>query len=609
MTSNVLEQETISNILDRKRRAARICEPWHNEIKRWRNIYNFKHYRSRAKTNETQYPDPTPTNTVDITVNILSSRPLEFRATGWNPSFEEQDATEKVEKFLNGAIDLANSREDMLIPYHVNLHMARDGCAVIKSVWDPYYATRHSFVAEIPNPEATPEQPAAIPMRGFREIPLKTEVIDPLEIFVVPGGRQRWLYLFHVTKMSVHDAQALYNFVDSDYIGRENDALYIKHELVDYWRVAHHTEGDVIINGVMFNEKFIPGFTPKVMQGYDDLPFSLGFFKPVDPKNPRDWGHGVIRPLEPSIALMERNINRVQRQIDVYSSMPMVIKALPGRQVSVDAGFGKTLNMSIDEEISFPKWPGNAPDSARQIDFLRSRIQQSGFSDILYGLEGTGAGFAISQMTDQNRIRLIAPIYQIELLWTKWAEKALRLVRSFASNSLIRVYGVLNGDNFSDQVIGAEIADYRVKAKIKAEFPNQQVVNAALSTQSADVLSFRTRAERFWDIDQPGDEWDQKMLERVERHPAMIEYGLILGFMKKAKLGDQAAIMVLEKMQKGPIQESPEQGVNPEQSQGGFGPTNEPPPQATGNPPPGQSEQEMAERRANASVNMRGGVG
>jgi len=240
-----------------------------------------------------------------------------------------------------------------------------------------------------------------------------------------------------------------------------------------------------------------------------------------------------------------------------------------------------------------------------------SRIQQSGFSDILYGLEGTGAGFAISQMTDQNRIRLIAPIYQIELLWTRWAEKALKLVRSFASNSVMRVYGVLNGDDFSEQIIGAEIADYRVRAKIKAEFPNQQVVNAALSTQSADVLSVRTRAERFWDVDQPGDEWDQKMMERVERHPAMIEYGLILGFMKKAKLGDEAAQMVLKKMQSSKLQSegAPDDAVNPEQSQGGFGPTNEPPPQASGQPPPGQSQQEMAERRANASPNMRGGVG
>jgi hypothetical protein len=616
MPQDLLQEETIEVITDRLGRAKKICKPWHQEIIRWRDMYNFSHYKARAKVNETQYPDPTPTNVVDVAVGVLGSHPLEFKAVGWKPSDEEEQKTERVEKFLNGAIDITNAREEESVQYAVNLHMVRDGAAVVKGVWDPYMANRYQEILELPNPQARPEEPQTVPVRLFTELPLKTEVIDPLEIFVVPGGRQRWLYLFHETKMSVHDAEILYNFKDTRYDGRESEKMHTMGELVDYWRVAHYPDYDVIFNAVMFDKLFIPGYEPRVMEGYEDLPFSIGFFKPVDKKNPKDWGHSVIRPLEPSVKMIERNVNRRQRQIDVFSALPMIVKSLPGRSVTVDAGFGKALNMSTDEDIAFPTWPGNAPDSNLQIDYLRSRLQQSGFSDILFGMEGQGAGYAISQMTDQNRIRLLEPIRQIELLWTKWGQKVLKLTRNFAGASLLRVYGELKGENFADQFIGRSIADFKVNAKIKAEFPNQAVTNAALSTQGADVLSERTRMERYWDVDQPTDEWNQRMLEMAEQHPTMVQYGILLALQSKAAGGDQAAAMAIELMMNPQGQPGPEgdqSGPGPTGAAanqlGTAGPTGAPPPQAGGGVPPGQSTQENVEGQANAGVSPTRGVG
>ena len=614
MPEETLVNETLPVILDRYRRAKTMAMPWHNQIKRWRDFYDQSHYKARAKINETQYPDPTPTNVVDVAVGVLGSHPLEFKAVGWSPSSEEQKATDNVEKFLNGAIDVANDREDMLIPYMVNMHMVRDGAAVVKSVWDPYLANRHAALIQLPNPDAELGAPQSIPMRAFLELPLRTQVIDPLEVYIVPGGRQRWLYLFHATRMSVYDAETLYNFRDETFTGREAEKMYVEYDLIDYWRGAHYPDGDYIINAVLFNEKFIPGFTPRVMEGYEELPFTIGFFKPVDLKEPDKWGHGVIRPLEPSIVMIERNVNRRQRQIDVYSSLPMFVKALPGRSVTVDSGFGKSISLSVDEEIGFPTWPGNAPDSNLQIDYLRSRLQQSGFSDILFGMEGQGAGFAISQMTDQNRIRLIEPIRQIELFWSKWAHKALKLVRNFASNSMLRVYGTFKGKNFADQMIGREIADYKVTAKIKAEFPNQQVTNAALSTQSADTLSLRTRMERYWDVDQPGDEWQQRMMEMAEQHPSMVQYGILIELQKRAAMGDQAAMMVIQLM----MNQQGQNGGRPAEGGGGTAPgnalgtasaTGARTPQEAGFPAPGQSTLDTVNRLSNQQPGLDGSIG
>lgn len=609
----IVQQETLAAIQDRYLRAKTTTQPWHQQIRRWRDFYDQTHYKIRAKVNETQYPDPTPTNVVDVAVGVLGSHPLEFKAIGWTPSSEEEKATSNVEKFLNGAVYVANDREDMLIPYMVNLHMVRDGAAIVKSVWDPYLAERHAALIELPNPDATPEQPQGIPMRIFKELPLRTQVIDPLEVFVVPGGRQRWLYLFHSTEMTVHDAEILYGFKDVTFNGRDHEKLYVKYELVDYWRVAHYEDQDVIINAVMYNQKFIPGFEPRVMDGYEDIPFTIGFFKPVELKDPAKWGHSIIRPLEPSVLMIERNINRRQRQIDVYSSLPMYVKSLPGRSVSVDAGFGKSVSLSVDEEIGFAQWQGNAPDSSLQIDYLRSRLQQSGFSDILFGMEGQGASFGISQMTDQNRIRLIEPVRQIELFWGKWASKILKLTRNFAGHSLLRVYGTFKGQDFADQFIGSEIADFRVTARIKAEFPNQQITNAALSTQAADVLSKRTRMERYWDVDQPADEWKRQMIEMAEQHPAMINYGILTELQKRAAQGDQAAMMVVELMMR-----QEQNGGRP--GEGGGGPakgnqvgtasaTGMRTPQEAGFPAAGQSALDAQNRLAGAAPGLDGTIG
>ena len=197
----------------------------------------------------------------------------------------------------------------------------------------------------------------------------------------------------------------------------------------------------------------------------------------------------------------------------------------------------------------------------------------------------------------------------------RWAKKSLKLVRNFGANSLIRVYGTFKGIPFADQIIGGDIADYMVTAKIKAEFPNQQVTNAALSTQSADVLSKRTRQERYWDIDQPTDEWKQQMMEMAEQHPAMINYGILGVLMEKAAMGDQAAAMAVQLMMA--EQQGQQQGGGGEEEAGSktanqlgtASATGERTPQEEGRSNPGQSTLESVERLANASPGLDGSIG
>lgn len=579
---------------------------WHKEIMRWRRLYAFDHYNKRPKMGETQYPDPTPTNVVDVAVGIFTANDIEWRATSWTPEANEKTATSKVEKFLAGALTIASEREQYHVPYEIFLHAARDGAYVIRSLWDPALHSRYQTQVAVPAPDL-PEGIQRIP--AFRELPLRTEVIDPLEIYLLPGGEKRWQCVFREVEMSVYDAEANYNFTHPKH-GHLNITakLKLKGKLVDYWSVD---PDGYIVNAALFDNEFIPGFEPMIMEGYEDIPYTIGFFKPVSRSNSKDWGHSIIQPLETSVALLEKSINRRARQIDVYTGLPLVIKALPGRTVQMDPGFGHSVNISPEEEIAFPLWPGNAPDVREHIDFMRARVQQSGFSDVMFGGANAVSGFALSQLSDQNRIRLQQPAKHLELFWSAWAKKVLRLVRNFAADAAIRVYGRFRGQDFAEQIIGEEIADFMVRAKLKPEHPNEKVRKHAMATQAAGHVSEWTLLQDYYDIEQPDDELRRKTIEEARNHPIVRLYGLIGVLQERAEEGDQAAEAALQIiMQQGVpgMTGRPGPARRPEQPMGLQSSTGQATRQAGGGLPPGQSFEDTFMNMVNASPGMEGQI-
>jgi hypothetical protein len=632
--ADFIVDEELSIIKARWAAAKRFCAPWHERIELWRKLYDFQHYKVQAKANETHYNDPTYTNVVDLAVGILLANGLEFRAYGWQPSSLEEHETSKAEKFLLGALSIANFREEMDIPYQILLNFVRDGSGVIYSVWDPKLHSQYQTVIEEATENNEQGMPGVTQRPAFTQLPLKTQSIDPLKMTMIPGGyKGRWLHVFRTEKMSIYDVEGTYGVRIADAVGLgENEKMLQMRDFIDYWRTAEMQvpvgpdpmggpepvmeSRNVIINAVIYGDQFIR--PPRVMPGYEDIPYTIGFFKPVDRDNPGGWGHSALRPLEESVTALERAINRRQYQIDVFSSLPMVIKAELGRQVQIDPGYANQAKLTPDEDILFPQWPGNAPDVALHIDFLRARIQQSGFSDVMYGTgTGAAAGYALSQLGDQNRIRLEQPTRHLELLWSVWGLKCLNLAKNFATNAAIRVYGKARKQDFADYVVGGEIGDYMVKCLIKPKFPNDEVRNHALATQAV-TLSERTKNERYYGIEQPDDERRQRLLEAAENHPAMQYYGMMNALIEKAETGDKAALMTLMALQQqgggmGGTSLSgtggrPKEPNNPAAPMGIAGPTGQEPPQAAGGAPPGQDFLDQFANQVGAAPNMAGGI-
>jgi hypothetical protein len=616
--------DEVRDILQRIQRAKRHVEGWKENIKRWRSLYDMQHYTTVAKANEIQYNDPTYTNTVDLAVGIMLANRLRWHAFGFTPSAQEQKETSQIEKLLDGTLMINDEREEANQLYQLYLHFVRDGGGAIYSVFDPELADEHRFTKEVPDAEE-----GARPVWAFREIPLRVQVIDPESIIALPGGPKRWLMIGRIENRSVLDIETIYGvhlerfasysdeqkattmgeFIDAwDYVVRsvqlkDKDGQDVYNDVLGK---PETTPKLVVRNTVMFENQPLIG--PRVMDGYKDLPYTIQFFKPTD-KNPKQW-HSILRPLESSVALLERTFNRRAHQIDVFTSLPIVSKTQPGRVVKIDPGLYNHVNITPDESIEFPAWQGNPPDLNFHIEFLRSRIQQSGFSDVMFGSGASQvAGYALSQLGDQNRIRLEQPVTHLQLLLTHWAKKSLALLGEFAAGAQVCVYGQHKGKDYLEYVSVDDLDKYAVRAEIIPEFPNEETRKTAMATQVKGTLSEYTIMERYLGIEQPDDEEERKIIEAVSRHPVMTQYVIMKELKERADNGDETAAMTLQQMQAGMIPGAqpgrPKDPNNPEQLTGTQSPTGQPVPQALGQSP----DRSESEALASQAPNMAGEIG
>ena len=617
--AGILTQEE-QDVVSRIQRAKKECGPWHDKIVMRRKLYNFDHYDGDARPGEHRYIDPTYTNTVDLSIGILLGNDMRWHAVNWKPDAAGQIQADSIEKFLNGIIEINNFREEYNIPYEVYKHFTRDGAGVLYSPWDKAIANRALIEIEEMNEESETSFETTL---VYEEPPLLAQVIDPLNIIATTGGHKRWDMIACLEKMSVADVEERFGVSLEQYKGSTlEDKRSAEGDLIDYWELRA-VEKTKKVNGVkgvlkywepqvrwavLFNDEFIKPLI--VAKGYKDLPYTIGFFQPVDKDNPKEWTRSILDPLIPSVELLEKSINRRQHQIDVYSSLPILARTRNGKKLVFDPGMAENVvNLDVEDEVSFPLWPGNAPDVQNQIDFVRARVQQSGFSDIMFGSGNSQeSGYALSQLGDQNRIRLEQPVTHLEMLWSQWAKKILDLTQYFAEDRKVRVYGRARGQDYAEMVQGTGLSEFLVKCEIKPEFPNEKVRNHAMATQVKGILDDITIMENYLGVEQPTDVRTRKIAQQALDNPIMMQYALIKQF---RALGDtdKDAKLVLQMLEKQMLQPTEgEEGSNAEQLTGLQSPTGDPTSQAMGGMPAGQGDAAAMQSMATASPGMDGSI-
>ena len=622
-------------------------QDWHKRIQEYRDLYLFEHYKheKKAKRGEIRYSDPTYTNVVDLAVGILLANRMDWSAHGWSPDAQEQKASSNVEKYLNGVLMVASRREAYDIEYWNDFQFVRDGSSVIYTVWDPKIARRAEGMVTVLDEgmeEGTKEVPALL------ESPLRVQVVDALTVSFLPGGPRRWQAVVRDEKLPVKTIEERYGVTLDKYSHLQPaDKATTLATVSDYWELVEVTnkyetpamgaEGEMLldeenepiletrydwrkfqpwaadakptqigtVNAILVDEQFVRDV--QFMWGYEDLPYTEGFFKPVSRTESKDWGHGIIQPLRTSVELLNRAINRRTFQLDVYSELPLIAMAGPGQNIQIDPGLARIVKLQQGSDIRFPQWPGNPPDFEEHVGYLRSKVQQSGFSDAMMGGSKEPSGYALSLMGDQNRIRLEQPVRHLALQWETWAEKVLRLTKNFAGNNVIRVYGRTRGRAFADYVSGTGIDEYMVECKITPEFPNEKARNHAFFVQTKGELPLSYRMEHYLHIEQPDDMEERKLEERLLQDPVMQQYAMINQLRRRALNGDEAAKIMLELVKQQAMKNQggrPEEPNAPPQFEGMPSPTGALTPQEQGGLPAGQSEGDQLNKMINASPGM-----
>lgn len=617
--ADILTEEE-KDVLSRISRATAVCKPWHEQIEMRRRMYNFEHYNSGAQPGEQRYLDPTYMNTVDLSVGILLGNEMKWHAINWKPDVAAQIEGDSIEKFLNGVIEANNFREEYNIPYEVYLNFTRDGAGVLYSPWDVNIANRVLTQIEEPDEESETSMSKSV---IYEEPPILVQVIDPLKIITLPTGPKRWGMIACLDKMNAYDVENKFEVsLGGVYSGMsDEDKMTSEGNLIDYWElgvvkktkkvrgisgVLPYTE-QIVRHAVLYEEEFI--IRLEDVKGYKDLPYTIGFFKPVDKGNPKQWSQSIIDPLVPSVDLLEKSVNRRQHQIDVYTSLPILARTRGGKKLVFDPGMAmNVVNLDVEDEVSFPLWQGNAPDIQNQIDFVRARVQQSGFSDVMFGSgQSMNSGYALSQLGDQNRIRLEQPVIHLEMLWSTWAKKILDLTEHFAESRRVRVFGRSRGQDFTEMVRGTGLSKFLIKCEIKPEFPNEKVRNHAMATQVKGLLDDVTIMENYLGIEQPSDVQTRKIAQQALNNPVMLQYAMLKQFRALADT-DPDAKMTLQMLEQQILAaEQQAKGNNPEQLTGTQSPTGQPTPQAMGGPPPGQGEEAMVNGMAGMSPQMTSG--
>lgn len=623
-SDNLLKQKR--DILQNISRANTFTDKWHKNIKRWRRRYDFDHYETEPLPNEQRYTDPTFTNTVDLAVGIMQSNEWIWRSRGLRPDSVEEKGTSLIEKAIAGFIDINSDRYQYDHKYETNLNFVRDGGAVLLGVWDKFIHENGYEEKDIIGANGELVEGAKV----YYDLPLRIEVIDPLQVSLLPGGAKRWLCVARTEEMSIYDAQELYQVDLALAKGMSiQQQMETMGEFVDYWSLAYELRPDkatdyegiedeselenisvrkhlAVSNAMLFNQEYIRPL--RIMDGYDDLPYTVSFYNPASRTNSNSW-HSILSPLENPVKELEDTTNMRKRMMLLYSGLPLVARTRSGKSVSIDKSLGKVINLKEGDDIGFPEWRGTPPDMDRHLDFTRSRIQQSGFSDVMYGAGGVeSSGYGISLMTDQNRIRLEPPITHLENLWTWAARKWVKLVTQFIPDAYMELYGHIRGSDFAETIKGADLDRYTVRCEIKPEFPNEKVRNHAMATQAKGVgVPERILMEEYLDIQQPDDARLMRIQELIETNPITVQYTIMQELARRAESGDQIAAQVLMLMQQEmmkQMQGRPPEPPNPEQPMGIQSPTGQPEEMPT---PEVMANRQM-EAGANAAPNMQGGV-
>jgi hypothetical protein len=257
----------------------------------------------------------------------------------------------------------------------------------------------------------------------------------------------------------------------------------------------------------------------------------------------------MLHPIDDDVQTAEHLLSADMRAVDLYGNMPPVIVTKAGREVAIDEDWGNAVRLEQGEELGFPRWPGNPPDSSRILSFTMGDMGEASFSAAAMGNAGSSAsGYHVALTTEASRARLYMPARSIARGIAKAGRMAAQMLQLYFPETMFYTQGKVKGQQAAIGFHPSMASGIRFSCTVKIHMPGDDVKKAAIAAQHKALgLPLSTILEDDLGYEQPDEIMKRIDEEKINTHPIML---LSRMMQQLAANSDPLAPLVLQSLQK-----------------------------------------------------------
>lgn len=514
LQAQVLQKQVIDDILDKFGAIQAECDEWHRYVENNRKLYLLWHHDDDSIYNVTLSK---PHNIVTFAKSVLLTAEYQPQAIAFTETQQSMEFQSAFEKFSLALWATNEDRQPWPPKEQFINNLLVDGSAWTQVYLDPDYAPPMPFISEWPHN------------------PISLEVVDTLQVYpaLSQNPRRPFDYIITLHEESLFDLMQQWPDADWDehrpQLGMEEISL--REITVEIYNYSGYDDNGMVVQTICTNKLVLADEVLWDSRQYPYLPWIVSScYTGLAPQSDGELAlisrfQSILHPMEDDVQTLEHVISADLRALDLYGNMPPVVKTQAGRPVKIDADWGNVIELQLGEEIGFPHWPGNPPDSTRLSNFLLGDIQESTFSSAAMGFSGSSAsGYQVALTSESSRTRLYLPGKAFARAIKQTAQLGVHLLSTFLPQTLIHMYGM--GPDGQYRAFGFHplmAQGLKLECNIKLAMPGDDVRKTAIASQQLAMgMPFRTVLEDVLDYQQPDDIMRKAMLERAEQHPLVL---------------------------------------------------------------------------------------
>ncbi len=379
--------------------------------------------------------------------------------------------------------------------------------------------------------------------------PIVWRAIDPEYLYYESGGvKERFASVMYAITRRRADVEREWNRKVDNSSGDakggpapQHDATDDTVEYVDYWWWGRKGRKWCVYNAIWAGNTVLK--RPSDMPNYTRLPYLTWFTQPAPFSEPEYWGTGWAWDLRESLKLWERAANREMRRLTFAADNQYVLEAKDNTADSIGEGWELTLEPGSIQSI--PRgWAikplvtvGPSPEAERmlamaeaEMDAVLPKVSQG----TLPGGDTDMSGVTFHGVAEAAAMWLAPDTESLVQVLRSCCELILDLCQGYAGDKSVSVVSKIPGVRVPTiertSLKGSEMAGYRIDVSIDTDTPadDMRLMQIGMqmlgAEQSSRPFSMRTIQERFFKVDDPDRENDERLVEYLENQPQMLEY-------------------------------------------------------------------------------------